>query len=206
LYDADTPLARRLAIVQRRIRDTLDNHPPGPVRVVSICAGEARDLLGALHGHARAHDVHARLVELDPMLAATARARVMAMGLDRVDVVNGDASTTSAYDGAVPADLVLACGVFGNITDDDIANTIRLLPMLCAPGATVIWTRHRMEPDKTPVIRSWFADAGFAQLAFDAPEDFLFTIGTNRYDGDAKPFARDVRLFTFVGYEHLAAP
>ena len=37
----------------------------------------------------------------------------------------GDASTTSAYRGAVPADLVLACGIFGNVSDEDIQRAAR---------------------------------------------------------------------------------
>jgi hypothetical protein len=203
-YDApESPLARRLAIVQGRIRDALDRAAPGPVRVVSVCAGEARDLLGALDGHPRAADVVGRLVELDPELAHTAAARAVSMGLTEIEVANTDASTTSAYAGAVPADLVLVCGVFGNIVDDDIANTVRQLPAFCAPGATVIWTRHRRPPDLTPTIRSWFLNAGFAEIAFDAPDDFLFTIGSFRYDGAPQTLVAGERLFTFVGYDQL---
>jgi hypothetical protein len=40
-------------------------------------------------------------------------------------------------------------------------------PALCAPGATVIWTRHRRPPDVTPRIRAWFTDAGFREVAFE---------------------------------------
>src|SRR5262245_23297137 len=51
-YDApDSPLSQRLAVVQQYIRMVLDNAPPGPVRVVSMCAGEGRDLLGVLAEH-----------------------------------------------------------------------------------------------------------------------------------------------------------
>ena len=147
----------------------------------------------------RADDVAARLVELDPELAATAAAHAP----PGVDVVCGDASTTSAYAGAVPADLVLACGIFGNITDDDIHNTVRSLPMLCAPGATVVWTRHRRPPDRTVDVRRWFGDAGFDEIAFTGSDDFLFGVGAHRLTGPALPFTRDVQLFTFVGYDSL---
>ena len=144
-------------------------------------------------------DVAARLVELDPELAATAAAHAP----PGVDVVCGDASTTSAYAGAVPADLVLACGIFGNITDDDIHNTVRSLPMLCAPGATVVWTRHRRPPDRTVDVRRWFGDAGFDEIAFRGSDDFLFGVGAHRLTGPALPFTPDVQLFTFVGYDSL---
>ena len=116
--------------------------------------GEGRDLLGVLADHPRRADVIGRLVELDPELAATAAAHAP----PGVDVVCGDASTTSAYAGAVPADIVLACGIFGNISVEDIHHTVETLPQLCAAGATVIWTRHRRPPDLTIDIRRWFAD------------------------------------------------
>src|SRR5262245_65976246 len=69
-----SPLARRLAIVQRRIREAVDAAPSGPLRVVSMCAGQGRDLIGALRDHPRRHDLVARLVELDASIAETARA------------------------------------------------------------------------------------------------------------------------------------
>jgi hypothetical protein len=203
-YDSHTSaLARRLATVEMRIRDAITSAAPGSLRAISMCAGEGRDLFGALDGHRRAGDVRARLVELDPRLAATAQERAAAMGFGAVEVVSGDASNTDAYEGAAPADLVLACGLFGNISDDDIANTVRVLPTLCAAGATVIWTRHRNAPDKTPLIRQWFADAGFTEVWFDAPEGFVFAVGTYRFDGTPQPFVGGVRLFTFVGYDQL---
>jgi hypothetical protein len=70
---------------------------------------------------------------------------------------------------------------------------------MCAPGATVIWTRHRRPPDLTGQIRSWFAAAGFDEVAFDAPETPTMTgIGVHRLTA-AGPVARlpAGRLFTF---------
>jgi hypothetical protein len=198
-YDADTPLRRRLEIVQGHIRRALDAAAPGPVRVISVCAGEGRDLLGVLADHPRRADVTGRLVELDPDLAARAAAAAPA----GVEVVCGDASVTTAYEGAMPADLVLVCGVFGNVPDEDIERTIRLLPVLCAEGATVVWTRHRRPPDRTVDIRRWFADAGFDALAFDAPPNFVFGVGVHRFAGTPAPF-EPTRLFTFVGYHALS--
>jgi hypothetical protein len=199
-YDVpDSRLARRLAVVQGFVRDALDGYPPGPIRAISICAGEGRDLLGVLADSSRAGDVTARLVELDPELAARAATRAP----PGVDVVCGDASTTTTYAGAVPADLVLACGIFGNISDDDIHNTVRLLPTLCAPDATVIWTRHRRAPDLTWEIREWFAAAGFDEVAFAGSDEFLFGVGAHRLTATPAPFVPAVRLFTFVGYDAL---
>ena len=196
-YDApDSRLAQRLRVVQGLIREALDRFPPGPIRALSVCAGEGRDLLGVLADHPRAKDVRARLVELSPELAATAAAHAP----PGVEVVCGDASTTNAYAGAVPANLVLVCGVFGNVSDGDIRNTVRSLPLLCAPGATVVWTRHRRAPDRTPDIRAWFGEAGFQELAFVGSDTWLFGVGAHRLVGAPHPYVADVTLFSFVGH------
>jgi hypothetical protein len=194
-----TPLVRRLATVQQCIRAAFDAAPPGPIRIVSMCAGEGRDVLGVLEDHPRRGDVRGRLVELDPVLAATARAHAPA----DVEILCADAGTSTSYAGAVPADLVLVCGVFGNITNADMLHTIDMLATLCAPNATVIWTRHRRRPDATPVVRQRFADNGFDELAFVSPEGTLFSVGMHRLAAGPRPFSPDERLFDFIGYGAL---
>lgn len=82
-------------------------------------------------------------------------------------MLQADAGITDACAGAVPAQIVVACGIFGNVSDGDIQATVAALPSLCAPAALVLWTRHRSPPDLTPAIRSWFGEAGFREEAFD---------------------------------------
>jgi hypothetical protein len=203
--DPGSYLSWRLAAVQGHIRSALDRSPPGPIRAVSLCAGQGRDLVGALVEHPRRADVVARLVELDEGNAAFAHDSVVEAGLDGVEVVRGDASTSNAFVGAVPADLVLVCGVFGNISDGDVERTVSLLPGFCAENATVVWTRHRRPPDLTPTVRAWFREHGFDEVAFDAPADALFGVGVHRFTSVPQPIERGVRLFTFVGDGHLPA-
>lgn len=197
--DPGSSLARRLDHVRRRIREALDGFPPGPIRAVSLCAGQGRDLIGALADHPRRADVTARLVERDARNVAVARESAAAAGLPGVEAVEADAADCASYAGAVPADLVLACGLFGNISDADIRHTIASLPRLCAAGATAIWTRQIGPPDKTPAIRNWLAGNGFTEVGFDTEPGFRFSVGTHRLTGPTLPFAPDLRLFEFVG-------
>jgi hypothetical protein len=196
-YEPGQPLALRLGVVQDLIRSALDSRPPGPIRVISMCAGDGRDLLGVLATNPRGPDVHARLVELDPELAARAAARAARLS-SSIHVVNTDAAVTSAYAGAVPADIVLVCGVFGNISDDDVHRTVEQLPSLCAPGATVVWTRGTFPPDLTPAIRMWFEDSGFSELSFVAVPDTTIGVGAHLLISPPRAFDPNVRLFTFL--------
>lgn len=199
--DPDSELGRRLALVQAQLRAVLDRAPPGPIRLVSVCAGQGHDVIGVLAEHPRRADVSARLVELDERNVQLARAAASAAGLDAVEAVAADASVTDAYLGAVPADVVVVCGVFGNIAADDLASAIEQLAQLCAPRASVVWTRHRRPPDLVPHIREAFARAGFGEVAFeDAPP---FGVGVNRLQVAPRPFQPGVKLFEFIGYEAL---
>jgi hypothetical protein len=197
-YDDPTSrLSRRLEFVQRRFREAIELAPPGPIRLISACAGQGRDVLGVLVGHARASDVRALLVELDPHNAEVAQADAAAAGLRGVDVVLADAAMTAAYRDAVPADVLLLCGIFGNISDEDVEHTVRNAARLCAPGATVIWTRGRWAPDLTPAIRGWFGESGFEEVGFDSDGDGGFSVGTNRLTADPLPYDESLRLFSF---------
>ena len=189
-------LERRLRAVQERIRCVLDAAPPGPLRAIAPCAGEGRDLLEVLQTHPRRHDVAARLVEIDPRSAA--RAVQAAAGLPQVEIVVGDAAVTDAYRGVVPADLVLVCGVFGNLSPADIQRTIACCPQLCATGGTVVWTRHRRAPDTLPQVCRWFEDAGFV-AEWVSPPEAGFGVGAHRYAGTPRPLAPALRMFTFPG-------
>ncbi len=197
----DSALGRRLVVVQAQVRAALDRSAPDAVRAISVCAGQGHDLIGVLASHPRRADISARLVELDEHNAQLARRAANEAGLGGVEVLAADASMTDAYEGAVPADLILLCGVFGNISAQDIANTVSHLPRLCAPHATVVWTRHRHPPDLTPYICETFERVGFGELAFeDSPP---FGVGANQLLVLPLPFTRGVRLFEFIGYDAL---
>ena len=199
--DYDRPgsgLARRLAVVQGQVRAALDRAPTGAVRVISLCAGQGRDVLDVMAEHPRRSDVRARLVELDPRLSSFADKRARDLGLqDQVDVVTGDAAQIDQYGGMAPADVVLVCGVFGNISDQDIEATIDSCPQLCATGATLIWTRHREDPDLVPQICAWFEAREFERVWVSDP-DAGFGVGVHRFTGEPRPLVPGRTLFSFV--------
>jgi hypothetical protein len=196
--DPVSPLSRRLEIVRDRIARALDEHAQRPVRVVSVCSGDGRDLLGVLSGQPDAGRVSATLLEYDPALAAQARAGVEATGLSTVDVRTADAGDPTSYVGAGLADVVLLAGVFGNIPDADVQAIIERLPALCAARATVIWTRHRNPPASHLRSAAGSSAPAFEEVAFEAPDDVMFGVGVQRWTGPGGDgVLGDERLFTF---------
>lgn len=197
--DPASALSQRLRIVQQRLADQLDAAPAGPLRLISICAGQGRDVIPVLARHPRGGDVRATLLEIDSANVADARQQASSAGLKQVAVIQADASTSDPYEAYVPADILLACGVFGNISDSDLENTIRHLSMLCRPGASVIWTRHWKRPEIVSSIRKWFEESGFDDLGFEKLDnEAKMGVGVSRLRGTPERFVSGYRFFTFV--------
>jgi len=201
--DPASSLSARLTVVRSQLASLIASAAPRPLRLLGLCSGDGRDTLPVVAESGV--DVSVVLVELDVELAATARASAAALGLTHVEVRTADAGDTSCAAGAVPADVVMACGIFGNVTDDDVARTVASLPSLVAPGGAVIWTRgHRVPHDPSEVdgdpsehVRSLFDAAGFAEVDFVRPDDASFRVGVHRWPGPSAPFEHGVRLFSF---------
>ena len=199
--DPSSSLSTRLRLVRGHLARALDEAPAGPVRLVSLCAGQGRDVLGVLPGHPRGPQVAAVLVEYDPQNAALARQGAEQAGLPQVEVRQADAAQAANYADALPADVLLLCGIFGNVSTSDIQRTVEAAPAMCAPGAIVVWTRHRRAPDITPQIREWFCANGFDEVAFDAPDtDSLTSVGVHRLATapEASPPGEPLFTFTFA--------
>jgi hypothetical protein len=197
-YERPGPLSRRLAIVRSQVERLAAERRAAPIRVLSLCSGDGRDLVEPLSRVAVPGRVSGRLVEVDATLASAARAAIAAAGLDGLEVLQADAGSTTSLEGAVPADLVLLCGIFGNISNDDIRTTVHALPAVSAEGAAVIWTRHRREPDLTPTIQAWFTEAGFKHEVFLPVADSTGAVGVERFAGTPTPLEPGVRLFEFI--------
>ncbi|MDQ3733194.1 MAG: SAM-dependent methyltransferase [Actinomycetota bacterium] len=195
--DPESALSRRLVAVQDHIRDALDARP-GPFRALSACSGDGRDLLDVLAVREDADRVEAILLEAHRGIADQARRRAAEAGLAAVEVRTVDAGQTRSYLGAVPADLVLLVGIFGNIADEDIHTTIRALPQFCCSGATVVWSRGREDRDLGAQIREWFGEVGCAELAYRTWPDSSAGVGATRFLGQPEPLHLDRRLFTFL--------
>jgi hypothetical protein len=196
--DPSSPLSARLRQICSHLSQAIDQAPAGPVRLVSLCAGQGHDVIGALPDHPRRDEVRAVLVESDPRNADLARQAAAQAGLPQVEVREADAATVAGYADALPADVLLLCGIFGNVSERDVQRIIEAAPALCRMGGTVIWTRHRRPPDLTPQVRAWFADSGFDEVSFERLRNGARTgVGVSRLRCPPDiPLPGD-RLFTF---------
>jgi hypothetical protein len=195
--DPNSGLSWRLLTVQQAIEKALDEHP-GPIRVLSSCSGDGRDLLEVLRSRSDSARVAATLVELHPAIAERARASA-AVTTANVEVRTADAGLADSYQDAVPADLVILVGIFGNISDGDIERLIGTAPQFCNHGATVLWTRGRDPEDRNDFVRATFRGAGFSEINYFSNDiDNLPAVGVMQYEGQPQPLVMGRRLFTFL--------
>jgi hypothetical protein len=196
--DPDSALSWRLRTVQEYLREAIDRSP-GAIRVVSACSGDGRDIIGVLSPRHDADRVSVTMIELHPDISQQAREAADAAGLAHVEVRTADAGVTDSYRGAVPAEVVLLVGIFGNISDTDLEQTIRTAPQFCSPGATLVWSRGRHRDDRNDAVRAWFATAGFSELAYAEHDTGRGpALGVMRYDGEPQSLVAGRRLFTFL--------
>ena len=202
--DPGSSLSRRLAVFREQLANLLADPTsgrPGPLTLLSLCAGDGRDTLPVLA--ATDAEVKAVLVEVDPALADAARASARELGLD-VDVRTDDAGLVAAWLDVVPVDVLLLCGVLGNISDDDVRRTLAGAALVLRRGGTLIWTRGARESGDDPGddpgewVRSLLRDAGgWEERAFVKPDDASYRVGVHRWEGIASGVLAD-RLFAFV--------
>ena len=196
--DGESGLAKRLRIVQESISDCLPDAIEERFQIIDICSGDGRDLLDVLDRYPVKDSVHSFLVELDTRLANESGHTASEKNLQNVTVVNGDASLLSIYKDVSRADLILLCGVFGNISNDDIQNTIEALPQISKQGAKVIWTRHLRQPEVMPTIQDLFRTSGFIEVNIKTTDDQSYVIATYEFKGSPMPLKNDTRLFAFI--------
>ena len=208
-YDANPALKRRLVLVRRHLTKCLDRSAPGEVGIISVCAGDGRDVLRTLADHKRRADARARLVELDPKLVADGEQACRALGLSgHVEFVNGDATDPSSYRAMAPASIVVMCGMLGLVDLPELPKAVRAMQALCAHKGHVVWTRRldwRNGVRQAQVLRGLMAEAGFrhAKLSvtsfgalFSKTPRPTFAVGTHRYDGEPIVLPTSGPLFT----------
>lgn len=206
-YDSFPSLQARLRIVQEQITAALNECPPGPVRIVSICAGDGRDLIGTLQNHPRRNDVTASLLDSDLDSVYRGKTAAVAAGLGgQLNFIHADAALAGNYAGAIPADLVILSGLLVHLRHENVPAFIRSLRMFCRTGGYVIWNRHFVlyqGHEQVRVIRKLFQQATFEEIHFETTALDGFAVSRVRFTGQVEPLDTTRVLFEFVGLDRL---
>jgi SAM-dependent methyltransferase len=190
---------QRLLTVQEHLAECLDVVAQGPVRILSICAGDGRDVVNVIGSHPRRTDVCASLVELDGRSVAAGKSETARAGLTgEVHFFNADATVFETYASLPSADIVLLCGVWGHVPTDERLQLVRGIAALCKPGGKVIWTRGVSQGlIRFDEIRSVFARAAWEMVRVSITSDNGWAVVTSRYRGRPSELPANGRMFHF---------
>jgi hypothetical protein len=207
-YEHNPALQKRLALVRKHLLRCLDRSAPGEVRIISVCAGDGRDVLSTLADHRRLGDARVRLVELDPNLVADGENACRSLRVSKhVEFVIGDATHPAPYRAVAPAHIVLMCGMLGLVDLAELPNVVRAMQALCAHQGYVVWTRRLDWRDgmrQTMVLQGLLAKAGFTRAALNLTSfgallsrrlGPTFAVVTHRYDGQSVALPESGHLF-----------
>src|SRR5690242_5667923 len=105
--DPQSSLSRRLDVVRARLMQALDMVANPSPRLLSLCAGDGRDVIPVLASRGPSRSVTAVLVESDRVLAERAAATARNEGLEQFDVRCADASSLDGFADALPVDVLM---------------------------------------------------------------------------------------------------
>lgn len=193
------PYQQRLLAVQDHLAAALNAAPAGPVNLISICAGDGRDVIGVLQSHSRRGDVTSWLVEQDGQSVADGFEHAARAGLQNsIHFVHGDATVYETYADIAPANVVLLCGVWGHVPISERPDLVRALAAVCRPTGSVVWTRGVSKGiRRLHEIQAQFAKPAWEQVRVSVVGNGHWAIATQRFNGPPAELPRRGQIFHF---------
>ena len=144
--DKESAPYKRSIITQELVNNYLNIHKKNII-ILSICSGQARDILPAIAGREDKDRITTYLLDIDKDCLEYAQEYARIHDIPNVHTINKDASLKESYDDIPKADLIVICGLFGHLVPEDIAATALFLQTLIEDNATVIWSRNKFFND-----------------------------------------------------------
>jgi len=190
---------QRLAAVERHLREAIDRAASGKLRILSICAGDGRDVLGAVATHPRRSDVFAWLLEADYYSVESGIEQARLAGLkDSVRFLHADATVFASYLDIAPADILLLCGVWGHVPPDERQAVVNACRALARPEGAVIWTRGvKRGMWRFAEICDYFEPSDWELTRSTVTPDARWAIATHQLVASAAELPTAGRIFNF---------
>ena len=137
--DKESAPYKRSIITQELVNNYLNIHKKNII-ILSICSGQARDILPAIAGREDKDRITTYLLDIDKDCLEYAQEYARIHDIPNVHTINKDASLKESYDDIPKADLIVICGLFGHLSLEDITTTVSFLAYISDNDAHVIWS------------------------------------------------------------------
>ena len=193
--DKESAPYKRSIITQELVNNYLNIHKKNII-ILSICSGQARDILPAIAGREDKDRITTYLLDIDKDCLEYAQEYARIHDIPNVHTINKDASLKESYDDIPKVDLIVICGLFGHLVPEDIATTALFLQTLIEDNATVIWSRNKFFNDHSDNIRNIFNQLSYKEIDFI--DEQMFFVGVS--SSPKKEFLLPDKLFNFIDF------
>ena len=193
--DLDSELSKRLGKVKEHIKNILlETENP---TVLNICSGQGKDILESMLELDKDAEVFLIDTNIDALNSGINFAKKNNIGT--ITFINEDASHTSTYKKYdIPkSNIVLACGLFGHLNEDDSYTLVDFLKTQIKINGTVIWTKN-IENDSISNLRKYFINNNFKEINYFGPEGSPWAVVCNQYVGEEFDLNKEYKIFNFI--------
>lgn len=136
------------------------------VVIVSIGAGQGRDILSVLKERKDNNRIFTYLIDTDMECLDYAKNYAEKNNIINVNVVNIDGSLTENYKDIPKADLIIFCGMMNQKNTEEVKSLANNMKFLCNEDAQIIWSRHGYDEDYSTSFRNVFNENFYKELDF----------------------------------------
>jgi hypothetical protein len=190
--DKESAPYKRSLLTQQLINNYLISHKKNII-ILSICSGQARDILPAIAGREDKDRITTYLLDIDKDCLEYAQEYACIHDIPNVHTINKDASLKESYDDIPKADLIVICGLFGHLVPEDIATTASFLAHISDNDAHVIWSINQNFNQTIDI----FTSLQHSHIAFMYGESFV--VATHRINKNLVSVPD--KLFNFNNFE-----
>ena len=167
--------------------------------VISIGAGQSRDILPVLIGRKDNDRITTYLIDTDIECLNYAKNYAKDNNIINVHIVDMDGSLVKNYKDIPKADLIIFCGMMTQKNTDEVKKLANNIKLICNKDAQIIWSRHGYDKDYSTPFRNVFNENFYKELDFyiSHKEPFFICrniIMSNPLNIETK---KDVKIFIF---------
>lgn len=215
-YDIEEFAQIRLAEVQEQLSESIEQNTNDKIilNIASSCARETinilkhRDPENILEHVQYKEKIEVHALDMDAEMLALINCRIKKYNIPDfyTHLCSGGISNSYIWNKIPRADIVILGEVFTWMSLTDIEDTIKFLPQICNPGASIIWTKDLSSDfyGKPPTekveqyIRKFLKENNFLENFFLSEKEKKLSIGRYTYKGKIQDLIPDKIIFQYV--------
>ena len=156
--NSESDIYKRNEIVKDFITEYLKENDRD-LNIISVCSGQARDILPTLVGNKNKNNVY--LIDTEQECLDYARKYAEDNNIQNVHYLNENATILTTYENIPKADLLIFCGALTTVHNDVIGHIANSFKYILKDGGEVIWSRHTYDNNYSIEFNQIYLNNGY---------------------------------------------